>query len=289
MANGASGQAGDAAGGAVLLPYRVAAAEPTVFYIPNFVDDTQAALLWRRIYEAPKPKWTTLARRRLQSWGGESKAYSTSAVAYQPRHCVSSVLQHNVCVQRRGIDACLVLAPLLTGLAVFHHASGHTDHRGLIPQPLPPWLTPLMQRIDQMGAFFGEASNHVLVNEYLPGQGIMPHEDGPLFTPAIATVTLGSHCVLQFFRKDSREQPFCSLLLEPRSLVVIQDDMYGHLHGIAEVKTDILDDLVVNRDLCDMAKQDGRDELHRSTRVSLTIRHVPKVLKGAGRLLGKLV
>eukprot|EP00051_Salpingoeca_urceolata_P008734 m.108420 g.108420 ORF g.108420 m.108420 type:complete len:236 (-) comp15913_c2_seq2:139-846(-) len=235
MANGASGQAGDAAGGAVLLPYRVAAAEPTVFYIPNFVDDTQAALLWRRIYEAPKPKWTTLARRRLQSWGG------------------------------------------------------HTDHRGLIPQPLPPWLTPLMQRIDQMGAFFGEASNHVLVNEYLPGQGIMPHEDGPLFTPAIATVTLGSHCVLQFFRKDSREQPFCSLLLEPRSLVVIQDDMYGHLHGIAEVKTDILDDLVVNRDLCDMAKQDGRDELHRSTRVSLTIRHVPKVLKGAGRLLGKLV
>ena len=34
----------------------------------------------------------------------------------------------------------------------------------------------------------GKGPNHVLVNEYLPGQGIMPHTDGPLFHPTIATV-----------------------------------------------------------------------------------------------------
>ena len=35
----------------------------------------------------------------------------------------------------------------------------------------------------------GKGPNHVLVNEYLPGQGIMPHTDGPLFHPTIATVS----------------------------------------------------------------------------------------------------
>lgn len=32
--------------------------------------------------------------------------------------------------------------------------------------------------------------NHVLVNEYQPGQGIMAHQDGPLYTPAVAILSL---------------------------------------------------------------------------------------------------
>ena len=39
----------------------------------------------------------------------------------------------------------------------------------------------------------GKRPNHVLVNEYLPGQGIMPHTDGPLFHPTIATVFNAVH------------------------------------------------------------------------------------------------
>ena len=39
---------------------------------------------------------------------------------------------------------------------------------------------------------FGQVRpNHILLNEYLPGQGIIPHIDGDLFYPTIATVSLG--------------------------------------------------------------------------------------------------
>lgn len=39
--------------------------------------------------------------------------------------------------------------------------------------------------------------NHILLNEYLPGQGISPHLDGDLFYPTIATVSLGTFPALE--------------------------------------------------------------------------------------------
>ena len=46
----------------------------------------------------------------------------------------------------------------------------------------------------------------MLVNEYLAGQGIMAHTDGPLYYPTIATITLGSHTVLDFYKHlDAKE------------------------------------------------------------------------------------
>lgn len=41
--------------------------------------------------------------------------------------------------------------------------------------------------------------NHVLINEYLPGQGIMPHTDGNAFNPLISTVSLGGSTMLDFY------------------------------------------------------------------------------------------
>lgn len=71
---------------------------------------------------------------------------------------------------------------------------------------------------------------------------------------------------------------FMSLLLEPRSLNILTEDMYTrYLHGIAERKVDILDDKVVNLEMCSNVPLDKT--LRRGTRISLTIRYVPKVLK----------
>jgi len=76
----------------------------------------------------------------------------------------------------------------------------------LIPQPLPAFMTsfpPLQERISATGAFEGskhEGFNHCLVNEYNPGQGIFPHEDGKAYYPAVATLSLGSHAVLDIYR-----------------------------------------------------------------------------------------
>lgn len=70
-----------------------------------------------------------------------------------------------------------------------------------------------------------------------------------------------------------------SILLEPRSLVFVCDDMYKtYLHGISERTFDTITESIANIELCEMAKS-VNDKLTRTSRVSLTIRHVPKVLK----------
>lgn len=38
-----------------------------------------------------------------------------------------------------------------------------------------------------------------------PGEGIMPHEDGPLYHPAVAILSLGNPAVVRFARKRSAE------------------------------------------------------------------------------------
>lgn len=66
---------------------------------------------------------------------------------------------------------------------------------------LPEWLAqPILARFDQLGIFKDTAhgnANHVLINEYKPGQGIMAHEDGQAYAPVTATVSLGAVGVLE--------------------------------------------------------------------------------------------
>ena len=71
----------------------------------------------------------------------------------------------------------------------------------------------------------------------------------------------------------------CSVLLEPRSLVVVTGEMYtSYLHGIAERDVDTLGAHVANLTHCGTPYSVGQT-LPRTTRLSLTIRNVPKVLK----------
>ena len=55
---------------------------------------------------------------------------------------------------------------------------GLVHKQGLIPAPLPSWLQPLLARLARdTGAYGpGQLPNHVLINAYQPGEGIMPHE-----------------------------------------------------------------------------------------------------------------
>ncbi len=95
------------------------------------------------------------------------------------------------------------------------------------------------------------------------------------------------HCLflmMNFFQETDvsntslRKRHFASLLLEPRSLIVVQDDMYSnYLHGIEERDCDTITGNVANLDQCHGV--DIGDVLQRMTRVSVTIRNVPKVLK----------
>ncbi|CAL1279520.1 unnamed protein product [Larinioides sclopetarius] len=172
---------------------------------------------------------------------------------------------------------------------------GFPHPKGMIQEKLPEWLLSYVHKIGTLGIFKDKLPNHVLINEYLPGQGIMPHEDGPLFYPTIATINLGSHTVLDYYEKpcdsenlDSDNQiKNClyvgSILLERCSLLLVQDNLYTkYLHGIKEISTDVIDENIKNLNMC---STENATEMSRQSRISLTIRHVPHTIK-ANRIFG---
>lgn len=152
----------------------------------------------------------------------------------------------------------------------------------MIVEDIPVWLHVYMKKVDDLNVFEGKKSNHVLINEYLPGQGIMPHTDGPLFYPTVTTINCSSHTVLEFRQnilETGEATEVCKLLLEPRSLLILQDNMYNkYLHSISEQTCDVIDDKIVNLKNCGAEFVLGQT-LQRSTRLSVTIRNVPKVAK----------
>ncbi|KAI9737573.1 MAG: hypothetical protein M1834_009728 [Cirrosporium novae-zelandiae] len=177
----------------------------------------------------------------------------------------------------------------------------------LLNEPLPPFLTtPIIPRFSRLQVFASSphcaAPNHVLINEYTPGQGIMPHEDGAAYWPTVATVSLGAHIVLDVYAKGAdgeRGELRARILQERRSLLVTRGVMYtDFLHGIAEVELDerlqagMGEEGITNWDILgemDMWKQcEGRKE--RETRISLTYRDVLRVKnmgKGLKGILGR--
>jgi alkylated DNA repair dioxygenase AlkB len=101
-------------------------------------------------------------------------------------------------------------------------------------------------------------ADQVIVNEYEPGQGIAPHVDCvPCFADTIASLTLGSSCVMEFTRLKTREK--AALFLARRSLVVLSGEArYEWRHAIPGRKSDPHEGRVISR---------GR-------RLSLTFRNV---------------
>ncbi|XP_012260840.2 alpha-ketoglutarate-dependent dioxygenase alkB homolog 6 [Athalia rosae] len=158
--------------------------------------------------------------------------------------------------------------------------------KGMIAEAIPGWLAKFVKKVSDFQVFESHTSpNHVLINEYLPGQGIMPHSDGPLFHPIVTTISCGSHTFLDFYRRNTSDQlevPVLefSLLLERRSLLILEKDLYhNYLHSIAERNSDtVSNEKTKNLKLCGNAYTDN-EQLERGTRVSLTIRHVPKTSK----------
>ena len=191
-----------------------------------------------QISRTPTPRWTQLANRRLQNWGG-----------------------------------------------VPHP-------KGMIAEKMPDWLKTYVDKVNSLGVFGSKEldsgskptlANHVLLNEYQPGQGIMPHLDGPMFHPTISTISLGSHTVINFYKEEGENSSLkfedrlvTSLLVERRSLLVLQDEMYHQLlHGIEETHEDKIDDQICNL----TSSAEIGSVIPRKTRISLTIRHVPKTSK----------
>lgn len=165
----------------------------------------------------------------------------------------------------------------------------------LVKSPLPSFLIdPILPKFERLGLFRGDDTaaggtgagegelmpNHVLVNEYLPGQGISPHEDGDVYHPVVATVTLGSHCVYNLYRKDEKRSLVARILQEPGSCLVTRGATYSaYLHGIDEVTVDRDLDRksILNWHLLSHDGTQRESGMSREKRISLTYRHVKKV------------
>lgn len=165
----------------------------------------------------------------------------------------------------------------------------------LLASDMPPFLTKgILDKMKDLQIFqaspHGEP-NHCLVNEYLSGQGIMPHEDGPAYFPVTATISLASSTVLEIYEKNEQgerqPEPRWRILQEPRSLLITTGNMYRDtLHGISEVERDknLGPDTIVNWQMLGDTNSFEDGSANRETRVSLTYRDVIKVAKIGGAL-----
>ncbi|KAJ4304681.1 hypothetical protein N0V90_000208 [Kalmusia sp. IMI 367209] len=197
------------------------------------------------------------------------------------------------------------------------HPSTLTKTNTLLAAPLPSYLvSPIVERFKHLGIFEGtphSQPNHVLINEYRRGEGIMPHEDGSAYAPVVATVSLGASICLEITRKpppsesdskpsdadpvqEERELEYAvptKILQEPRSLLITTGPAYKDLlHGIAAVEVDeeLGETTVANWGLLGEKSvfegSGGRNE--RGTRVSLTYRDVLKVSSAVSKVFGGL-
>lgn len=111
--------------------------------------------------------------------------------------------------------------------------------------PIPDWGRRLADRLYADGVT-DTPFDQMLVNEYLPGQGISPHRDYAPYGRTVVSLSLLSPCVMDFRHPPTGRKE--SLLLGRRSLLVLSDEArYDWEHGIAPRKRDAWHGLPVAR------------------------------------------
>ena len=114
---------------------------------------------------------------------------------------------------------------------------------------LPGWLQDVSSALVDTAIFKDtDLPDHVLINEYSAGDGILHHTDGPLYRDVVAILSLGSPCLMTFKKKLESHDigngdmgDVFSVVLQPRSLLVFTDSVYSNfMHGIGCGTSDIV-------------------------------------------------
>lgn len=121
-------------------------------------------------------------------------------------------------------------------------------------KPVPEWAKTLFEKCANIAGLDTNCKLQVIVNEYVPGQGIRAHVDDPKqFGDWVITVSLGSTCQMDFEKTDEKY----SIILQPRSAYVMTgESRFKWTHSIPMRKSDMIKDKKVKRE----------------TRVSITFR-----------------
>ena len=113
---------------------------------------------------------------------------------------------------------------------------------------LPDWMMTYAKKLYDKN-IFPDIPDQVIVNEYIPGQGIASHIDcEPCFSDTVASLSLISRCVMNLTDKDKPDTVY-DYLLEPRSLIILQNDArFQWMHGIKPLKNDKYFEKVIPRE-----------------------------------------
>jgi alkylated DNA repair dioxygenase AlkB len=123
--------------------------------------------------------------------------------------------------------------------------------------PLPDWATDLADMLHGK-SWFEKSPDQLIVNEYLPGQGISAHVDCvPCFGDVIVSISLLSTCEMVFKERGTDDRR--EAVLEPRSALLLSGPArFDWTHEIPARKSDTV----------------NGQQLTRSRRLSLTFRTV---------------
>jgi alkylated DNA repair dioxygenase AlkB len=144
------------------------------------------------------------------------------------------------------------------GVQVYGYHYNHAKRAGYRIGELPPWAGDLAVRLWRDG-LLPNVPDQMVANDYRPGSGIFAHVDQAAFGNTIASVSLGSTCVMQFSNTEVERME--ELLLEPRSVLILSGEArWAWKHEIPARAVDMW----------------RTQERPRSRRVSLTFRVMPR-------------
>lgn len=245
-----------------------------VAYVPDFVSEREEEALLRHLKPpagADAAGWRVLSGRRLKTLGGSVDRGALTA-APLPSWLLPLI-------ERLRLTGAYAEEEGESGGGEKPDAQEGSSSKA----PTSTSTSPATSASPASSSSFPPPPNHALVNRYRSGEGILPHEDGPVYHPAAAIVSLGSWAVLRFYSKrgsdedgggeeeakaetEEKEQEegggakskrssgtttrtnnVFSVALAPRSLVVFAGEAYKELlHGIEAVAEEALDASVLN-------------------------------------------
>lgn len=138
--------------------------------------------------------------------------------------------------------------------------------RKLIRGPDAPRILSCLADAFERTNLLTEYPNQIIVNKYLPGEGIGAHRDHyPIFGDSVGTISLGSGIEMEFKPygkyKDELPDTVLKVYLEPGDILVFKGDArMKYSHEIKKRKSDLVN---------------GK-KISRGVRISLTFRHVNK-------------
>jgi alkylated DNA repair dioxygenase AlkB len=148
------------------------------------------------------------------------------------------------------------------GVQIYGYHYNHKRRAAYRIGELPQWAADLAARLWRDG-LLPNVPDQLVANEYSPGAGIFAHVDQAVFGDTIASVSLGSTCVMRFSNNEAKRTE--ELLLEPRSVLILSGEArWAWMHEIPARSVDIW----------------HGQEKPRSRRVSLTFRVIPPASEG---------